>query len=312
MTGPTPSSSSSSPPACLLCGQPSSLLYPSTISDGAALTNDEVACTSDHLALYDDIYYCRSCALARSVLSVRDDELLDAYRDVEDPEYLVSEDERRRSFKDALGVIEQAMTRESPGALLEVGASAGLFLDEARSAGWSVVGIEPSRWAAETARARGLDVVTGTLDEFDSGGRRFDAVASWDVLEHFVDPVASVRRMAELLEPGGVLALTTVNIGGLGAKFFGRRWPWLMRMHLHYFTKASLGELVRREGFDIVEITSQPKLLKLGYTLDRARGHFGFIAGGARWLVDRLGLADAPVKIDFGDIIMIVARKREP
>ena len=233
---------------------------------------------------------------------------MDAYRDVEDPDYLVSEDERRRSFRDALGVIERHV---DPGLMLEIGSSVGLFLDEARSRGWAVVGVEPSRWAADEARQRELEVYSSTLDEFDPGGRLFDAVALWDVLEHLVDPVASLRRIGALLEPGGVLALTTVNIGGFGAKLFGRRWPWLMRMHLHYFTRKSLAELVRREGFDVLEITTQPKVLKVGYTLDRARGHFGFLAAAARWVVDRLHLAEAPVKVDFRDILFLVARKRE-
>ena len=195
--------------------------------------------------------------------------------------------------------------------MFEIGASVGLFLDEARGRGWDVAGIEPGRWAADEARGRGLDVQAATLEELDAGGRLFDAVALWDVLEHLVDPVDSLRRMAALLRPGGVLALTTVNIGGLGAKFFGPRWPWLMRMHLHYFTRESLAELVRREGFEVLEVTTQPKVLKVGYTLDRARGHFGFLARAARWIVDRLHLADAPVKIDLGDILFLVARKRE-
>ena len=49
-----------------------------------------------------------------------------------------------------------------------------------------------------------------------------------------------------LLEAG---LLTTVNMGGFMARMMRGRWPWFMRMHLHYFTRKSLAEMVRRAGF---------------------------------------------------------------
>ena len=58
---------------------------------------------------------------------------------------------------------------------------------------WEATGIEPSRWASDQARSRGLDVHAGTLEDYDPHGRTFDAVALWDVLEHLTDPVAALR-----------------------------------------------------------------------------------------------------------------------
>jgi SAM-dependent methyltransferase len=277
------------------------------VPQGRAIEQDEVACTSSHLSLHDDILICDPCGLARSVPTIASDELAALYGAVEDPSYLVSEDERRASFREALTEMEGYLPGR--GRVLEIGSAVGLFLEEARDKGWEATGIEPSRWASERARSRGLDVFTGTLEGYDPKGKMFDAVVLWDVLEHLPDPVAALRRIGELLRPEGLVAFTTVNIGGLGARLFKRRWPWFMRMHLHYFTSKSLRALVQREGFEPLRIATQPKVLKLGYVLERARGLFGPLATAGRWTAERLRLAEHSVTIDLGDILLVVARK---
>jgi 2-polyprenyl-3-methyl-5-hydroxy-6-metoxy-1,4-benzoquinol methylase len=222
---------------------------------------------------------------------------------VEDPEYFASEEERRASFREALSRLGP------PGRLLEIGSSVGLFLDEARRAGWSAIGIEPSRWAAESARARGLTVFNGTLEEFASEEEPFDVVVSWDVWEHLEDPQAALRRAHSLLKPGGLLVFTTVNLGGLGRKLFRGRWPWFMRMHLHYFTRGSLTRMVKESGFESVSTSTEAKTLKLGYVLDRARSFLGPAASVARSLASLFGVVERPVRIDLGDILRVEARK---
>ena len=295
-------------PPCLLCSGETRLLYPSNVPNGDAVACSEVACTSPHLALHDDIYICQPCGLARSVPPTSSSELDDLYRGSEDPDYFTSEQERRATFRKSLKAIERYPFTGPPGRLLEIGASVGLFLDEARECGWKVVGIEPSRWAAEQAQANGLDVFTGTLEEYRSK-EHFDVVVSWDVWEYLTDPVAAVARVAELLAPGGLFCFTTVNMGGLGARLFRARWPWFMRAHLHYFTRNSATEIVTRSGFDVLRLSTQPKTLKLGYLLDRSRVMFDPVARPARWAVEQLRLASLPVRADLGDILLLEARK---
>jgi 2-polyprenyl-3-methyl-5-hydroxy-6-metoxy-1,4-benzoquinol methylase len=294
-----------------LCGEPTRLLYPSNVPRGAPIEKGELACTSPHLAVHDDIYVCRDCGLARSVPPVDAEAIEALYRDVEDPEYFASESERRESFRAALARIESLGLVRPPGRLLEIGSSVGLFLEEARRAGWEAQGVEPSRWAADSARARGLSVFNGTLSEFVPEGGPFDLVVSWDVWEHLEDPVAALRSAYALLRPGGLFVFTTVNLGGLGRKLFRGRWPWFMRMHLHYFTRESLTRMVRSSGFEVLSTKTEAKTLKLGYVLDRARSFLGPLAAFARALASTMGLVDRPVRIDLGDILLVEARKPE-
>ena len=297
-------------PACLLCGGATELLYPSNVPNGTALQSEEFACTSPHLSIHNDIFVCRACELGRSVPSDASVDIEGLYRDVKDTEYLASEEERRDEFRTALGAIESRGFAEERGSLLEIGSSAGLFLDEANKRGWDVLGIEPSEWAARKARAYGVEVFNGTLDGFEAGGRQFDVVASWDVWEHLEDPMHAFERCYSLLKPHGLLVATTVNMGGLGAKLLGSRWPWYMRMHLHYFTRGSLTEMVRRAGFDVLDVSTQPKTLKLDYLLERSSGMFGPLAKGAQKIARGLGVHERPVSVDLEDILQIEARAK--
>ena len=46
-------------PSCLLCGERTRLLYPSNVPRDAPLEKGELACTSPHLDVHDDIFVCR-------------------------------------------------------------------------------------------------------------------------------------------------------------------------------------------------------------------------------------------------------------
>ena len=52
----------------------------------------------------------------------------------------------------------------------------------------------------------------GTVDDLPEDLRRFDVVAAWDVLEHFADPVAELRKIDELLPEKGTLLFSTLMI----------------------------------------------------------------------------------------------------
>lgn len=101
--------------------------------------------------------------------------------------------------------------------VLDVGASSGAWLEVAREAGMDAIGVELGEATAAGARARGLDVRTGTLEDAlpGLGEQRFDLITFWDVLEHVPDPRHELRLAHELLAPGGHVAATFPNVEGL-------------------------------------------------------------------------------------------------
>ncbi|MFO0569578.1 MAG: class I SAM-dependent methyltransferase [Polyangiaceae bacterium] len=140
--------------------------------------------------------------------------------------------------------------------LLDVGAAAGFFLDEARKVGWSAVGIEPSPSMSAFARDElGLDVRNGRFDAVELGDERFDLVTFLDSFEHFPDPARVLERAASLLAPRGRVALLTPNAGSPLARVLGRRWPhYTPPEHVFFYAERSLFRLLELHGFEPVAV----------------------------------------------------------
>jgi 2-polyprenyl-3-methyl-5-hydroxy-6-metoxy-1,4-benzoquinol methylase len=136
--------------------------------------------------------------------------------------------------------------------LFEIGAAYGFFLDLARRYFDHVGGIDLSRDAALYAsEVVGVPVAAGDFLEHPPQGP-FDAVCMWDTIEHLAQPALYIERVATLLRPGGVLAITTGDIGSPLARWRKEKWRQIHPpSHLHYFSKRSLRLLLAKHGFEI-------------------------------------------------------------
>ena len=150
----------------------------------------------------------------------------------------------------------KALSRYIPsGKLLDVGCAMGFFLDEAKTLGWQVSGIDVSGFGVNYARSHfGLDVFHGELTELAVAEASFDLITMWDVIEHVSDPSAYIRQAAKLLRPGGCLSLSTPDVESLPAKIYGKRWVGykLSTEHVSYFSLRTLKRLLEEEGFELV------------------------------------------------------------
>jgi SAM-dependent methyltransferase len=113
-------------------------------------------------------------------------------------------DRTRPRYPDAL--VERVVAA-SPGlAFLDVGCGTGIAARQFQAAGCRVLGIDPDARMAEIARRSGVEVEVATFEAWDPAGRAFDAViaaTAW----HWVDPVAGAAKAAQVLRPGGRLAV---------------------------------------------------------------------------------------------------------
>jgi 2-polyprenyl-3-methyl-5-hydroxy-6-metoxy-1,4-benzoquinol methylase len=162
----------------------------------------------------------------------------------------------------------------SPGRILDVGCSVGVFLETVRAAGWEAYGVELSEDSAAAARARGLNVATGTLASAGFPTENFDAITFWDVLEHLRDPLGALLLANKLLVRDGILALSTPNVDGIFPRISLRTAP-LTRVwrhpeppyHLVQFSKKTIRYALRLAGFEILETID--RRIPLSYTFGR-------------------------------------------
>lgn len=144
------------------------------------------------------------------------------------------------------------------GRLVDIGCSTGVFMVAARDRGWHTVGVEFSSRAAEIARkTTESEIFAGTIEECNFPPGSFDAVTSWEVLEHLPDPATFFRSIYRILKPGGVWALSTPNWRSRWERStteMTRRPPF----HLTYWTPASLRKMLVSGGFTEILIREKP------------------------------------------------------
>ncbi|ROT28067.1 class I SAM-dependent methyltransferase [Micromonospora sp. HM5-17] len=113
-------------------------------------------------------------------------------------------DRIRPGYPDALVA---RIVSSSPGPdVLDVGCGTGIAARQFRTAGCTVLGVEPDARMADVARSHGLRVEVATFEAWAPAGRTFDAVIaaqSW----HWIDPVAGAVKAAQVLRPNGLLAI---------------------------------------------------------------------------------------------------------
>ncbi len=294
---------------CPLCGADDARVCWDTDFGADATPLDEYfRCTNTHYGRFGRIVRCRACGMMYR--DPQEEDPLTAYAATADEDYLGEWPARQATFERSLRQLHRFV--RPPGELLDVGCSTGFFLRVARDAGWHAVGLEPSHWAVAHAQAEGLEVLQGTLDSHPFRPGQFDVVTLWDVIEHVRDLRQTLAAARELLRPGGVLALTTMDVYSPIARVMGARWPHLMRMHLWYFGRRHMSRLLQEAGFESPHIAPHVRVLSADYLASRLEflsGSLARAAQAARALARGARLGQAQVPIRMGDLVAYYARK---
>jgi 2-polyprenyl-3-methyl-5-hydroxy-6-metoxy-1,4-benzoquinol methylase len=295
---------------CNLCGRDDwKIRYPATTKEIDEPDVRAYRCTSPQYGSHAQIVQCNHCDLVYANPQWPPDELFSLYTAVEDETYVQEREGRELTFGKHLTALENFTGPADGRSLLDVGAYIGVFVEIARARGWLAEGVEPSAWAVSIAQERNLPIYQGTQYEMAIRNRKFDVITMWDVIEHVTDPANELRQAYQLLSPGGWLAIHTMDIDSLASRILGSRWPWLMDMHLYYFNRKTLIQMLQNCGFEIEWAGVQGRYLSLGYISSRLAGFNRHLGAVALKFFNSLGLSHIAIPINLGDLFTVYARK---
>jgi SAM-dependent methyltransferase len=138
-------------------------------------------------------------------------------------------------------------------------------------------------------------------------GHRFDTVISINVLEHVRDDAAALATMADVVEPGGTLAILVPAHPSLYGPYDE------MEGHFRRYSRRGLRDLFTRTGLDVVRLRRFNLVGAAGwwfqYRLLRRRihgqGHFKILQAALPALRVLEGMVNPP----FGLSLVAVAKK---
>jgi 2-polyprenyl-6-hydroxyphenyl methylase/3-demethylubiquinone-9 3-methyltransferase len=150
-------------------------------------------------------------------------------------------------------------------AILDLGCGAGLAAEALARAGHRVLGLDAAGPAIEAARAHAdpdlpLTYRIGRAEDLIAEGARFPVITALEVIEHVPDPAAFLRLLADLLEPGGDLFISTLNrtrkawlTAKFGAEYILRLLPAGTHDWNAFITPAELARHARTAGFRLAD-----------------------------------------------------------
>jgi len=163
---------------------------------------------------------------------------------------LMPEDPERISFN--LEMIQKAQGKHGGFSLLDVGCSGGEFLELARQSDVKADGVEINPIFVEVARKRtNAQVYEGDMCEI-SIPQKYDVVHFTEIIEHIIEPDKFLNAINKVLNPGGMMYITTMpNTSSLSVRLSRCETPMIRDTFSHHvlYNPRSMRYLLQKHGF---------------------------------------------------------------
>jgi 2-polyprenyl-6-hydroxyphenyl methylase / 3-demethylubiquinone-9 3-methyltransferase len=152
--------------------------------------------------------------------------------------------------------------------ILDIGCGAGILSEPLARMGAEVVGADPS--AANIAAAKqhaeqaglAIDYRATTIEALAVSDERFEAVLAMEVVEHVADVTLFLKQCAQLVKPGGILIVATINrtlksfaLAIIGAEYVLRWLPRGTHRWDKFVTPNELAAALERCGLTVIDET---------------------------------------------------------
>ncbi len=150
--------------------------------------------------------------------------------------------------------------------IADIGCGGGLVSEPLARLGASVTGIDPAEENVAAARAHAagsgleIDYRAARVEDLAAEGAQFDAVIALEVVEHVPDVAAFIGVCAQVLRPGGMMLLSTINrtarafaLAIVGAEYVLRWLPRGTHQWDRFVTPEELADALRASGLRVVD-----------------------------------------------------------
>lgn len=158
--------------------------------------------------------------------------------------------------------------------LLDIGCGGGLLSEPMARLGADVVGIDAAERSVAVAKAHAetsglaIDYRVATAEALAAAGERFDMLLNMEVIEHVADPDAFLGTTLELMAPGGMMVLATLNrtakafaLAIVGAEYLLGWLPRGTHDWQRFLRPSEIAAMLRRRGAgfeDLVGVSYNP------------------------------------------------------
>lgn len=202
---------------------------------------------------------CAGCGLIRHELMPTEQALAEYYRTTYRSDYQKADSEpsarhvAKRHAEAAPRLARLARHLASGSAIVDFGCGSGEFIEDALAAGFDARGFEPGADYARYARdTKGLAVENCAWAEYVVPAP-VDAVTSFHVFEHLLDPLSAVAKVQSWLKPDGLFYIEVPDMNNALHKGFGS----LHMAHTLGFSRYTVELLGALSGMEVVEVVPE-------------------------------------------------------
>ena len=159
--------------------------------------------------------------------------------------------------------IEKSLANtNTPSKILDIGSGDGSKLESIQKAypEAAFFAIEPSGTLQKELTKRNITFVSNDIETtWESQYQNFDFIIMRHVLEHMLDPISVLKKLHNVMADNGIIYIAVPNALNLDTpltSFFFRA------VHTYYFSPLSITNILKKAGFEIIDIKPGDENLK--------------------------------------------------
>ncbi|MCZ8157125.1 MAG: class I SAM-dependent methyltransferase [Leptospira sp.] len=169
-------------------------------------------------------------------------------------------------------IIEIEKYLSSPARLLDVGSAIGIFIEALFRKGnpFKLTACDLNEKACIYLKEKydGLEVLNENIYSLSKPDSYFDGVTLWDTVEHLTEPTVFLKKIKDLLKPGGHFFFSTPNTYSFEWSVMRTTHVQLLPPgHVNLYNTENIKILLKNAGFEIVDIQTLNASLDISYVL---------------------------------------------